>query len=79
MTIPSTQLAARLQTLKQQRREREIEMREYYQALLELLSETIQSLTEEVDTMSDEEVALQAPLVVLFLEEQVRKFSNRTS
>ena len=77
MTETAAQLAEHLQALKQQRRDREIDMRGYYQALLGLLAETTQSLTQEVDSMSDEEVMLQVPLVVLFLEEQVRKFGDR--
>ncbi len=73
----ASQLAEQLHALKEQKREGQVDMRAYYQGLLELLERVVHSLTGEVDRLTEEEVLLQTPLLLLFVEEQVGKLSGR--
>ncbi|MDQ7028581.1 MAG: hypothetical protein Q9O62_01755 [Ardenticatenia bacterium] len=75
----ASQLVEQLRALKARKREGEIDMRAYYQQLLELLDHVVHSLVGEVDSLTDEEIILQTPLLLLFLEEQVAKFDERES
>ncbi len=78
MAETAAQLRETLRALKTQRREGEVSLSDYYAALLRMVSDLATSLTEEVDKMDDEEIALQVPLILLFVEEQIRKFGERT-
>ncbi len=78
MSQDSTQLAAAVRQLKIQRKEGEIDLKTYYQGLLQVVSELARSLADEVPAMSDEDIADQVPLILLFLEEQIRKFADRS-
>ncbi len=78
MAETATQLAAELRNLKAQRRDGDLSLGDYYSALLHMVGELAESLTEEVHAMSEEEIAMQVPLVLLFVEEQVRKFGTRS-
>ncbi len=78
MAETAAQLHDTLRDLKAQRREGEVTLSDYYAALLRMVGDLATSLTEEVDKMDDEEIALQVPLILLFVEEQVRKFGERT-
>ncbi len=74
----AAQLAETLRTLKQQRKAGEIPLAMYYRELLAMVSTLADTLTEEVGTMPEEEIAHQVPLMLLFLEEQIRKFGERS-
>ncbi len=78
MTETAAQLAEQLRTLKQQRKAGELDLATYYQKLLQMVGKLADSLTAEVGQMSDEEIAHQVPLMLLFLEEQIRKFGERS-
>ncbi len=71
------ELDQRLRALKEQRREGTLDLTGYYKELLALAGMLIESLTEEVDKLSEEEVSIQVPLLLVFVEEQIRKFGNR--
>lgn len=79
MTLSAANLAQRIQTLKQQRKAGTLSLRAYYRALLELMSEVSASLQEEINLLPEEEIAQQVPLILLFLEEQIRKFGERST
>ncbi len=78
MAETAAQLNTSLRNLKQQRRDGELTLADYYTALLHMVGELASSLTEEVHNMDEEEIALQVPLILLFVEEQIRKFGDRT-
>ncbi len=78
MTQTPAQLAEDLRALKQQRKAGELDLATYYQHLLRMVSQLADALTEEVGHLSQEEIAHQVPLMLLFLEEQIRKFGERT-
>ncbi len=73
----AAQLTERLETLKAQRRAGEINNREYYAELLKLAASLVDSLVDEIDRMDDNSIRLQVPLVLVFLEDQIRKFGER--
>ncbi len=77
MSETAAQLSSTLRALKERRMEGELSLTEYYQALLSMVGDLADSLVDEVDSLDDEEIALQLPLVLLFVEEQVRKFGGR--
>ena len=77
MSETATQLSSHLQDIKAQRKEGSLDLKSYYMELLKMVSDLSASLVDEVPHLSDEEVVLQVPLVLLFAEEQVRKFGNR--
>ena len=72
------QLSSQLKTIKVQRKERDIDLRTYYTKLLEMVSELSAALVDEIQHLDEEDVILQIPLVLLFVEEQIRKFDNRS-
>jgi site-specific recombinase XerC len=74
----AAQLAEKLALLKQQRKSGELTLAAYYQELLHMVSMLSSSLAEEVHHMSEDEIAHQIPLMLLFLEEQIRKFQERS-
>ena len=78
MSQDSSQLAVEVRQLKAQRKEGDIDLKTYYQGLLRVVSELAKSLADEVPHMPDEEVIAQVPLILLFLEEQIRKFADRS-
>ena len=78
MAETAAQLASQLKELKAQRKEGQISLSSYYQQLLQMTSRLAESLGEEIENLSEEEVALQVPLVLLFVEEQIRKFVERS-
>ncbi len=71
------ELDQRLRTLKEQRREGTLDLTGYYKELLVLAGMLIESLTEEVDKLNEEDVVTQVPLLLVFVEEQVRKYGER--
>ncbi len=79
MTIESADsLAQQLRELKQRRKEGSLPLKEYYRQILGLMGTLAASLQEEVGSLAEEEIAYQIPVVLLFLEEQIRKFGERT-
>ncbi len=77
MSETAKQLAETLRSVKSQRLDGELSLPEYYKSLLSMVGELSTSLIDEVESLSEEEIALQVPLVLLFVEEQVRKFGGR--
>ncbi len=77
MVETAAQLSERLETLKEQRRTGKISNREYYAELLKLATSLVDSLVDEIDRMDDNSIRLQVPLVLVFLEDQIRKFGER--
>ncbi len=73
----AAQLAERLRALKDQRKSGELDMRAYYKELLLLTGMLVESLVDEVADLSEEELLVQVPLLLVFIEEQVRKFGER--
>ncbi len=73
----AAELAEHLRLLKQQRKARELDLTTYYRELLHMVSDLAAALTKEVEHMSDDDIAHQVPLMLLFLEEQIRKFGER--
>ena len=71
------ELDQRLRTLKEQRREGTLDLTGYYKELLVLAAMLIESLTEEVDKLNEEEVVTQVPLLLVFVEEQIRRYGER--
>ncbi len=71
------ELDQRLRALKEQRREGTLDLTGYYKELLVLAGMLIESLTEEVDKLNEEDVVTQVPLLLVFVEEQVRKYGER--
>ncbi|MDQ7028578.1 MAG: hypothetical protein Q9O62_01740 [Ardenticatenia bacterium] len=78
MVETAGELTERLNTLKAQRRAREIDNRMYYAELLKLTSSLMESLIDEVDRMDDSIIRLQVPLILVFLEDQIAKFDERS-
>ncbi len=78
MTDTAVQLSARLKELKAQRKEGGLPLKAYYRELLEMVGRLAESLGQEVESLSEEEILLQTPLVLLFIEEQIRKFGERS-
>ncbi len=78
MAETAAQLTTELRDLKAQRREGNLSLTDYYKSLLHMVSELADSLSDEVHKIDEDEIALQIPLVLLFVEEQIRKFGERT-
>ncbi len=79
MVIQSAgELNTHLETLKEQRRSGAIDARTYYTELLKLASSLIESLTDEIDRIDERNIRLQIPLVLLFIEDQIQKFGERS-
>ena len=71
----SEEMMEKLNELNAKRKNGEISAREYYKGLMALLVELGQSLQEE--TISDEDVRKQIPLLKVFITEQLKKMSER--
>ncbi len=67
--------ANQLQALKQQRKQGEIDTLTYYKGLLRILADTVQNLRDE--DISEQDAKTQIPLILVFLEEQISKLSDR--
>jgi len=67
-----------LEALKEQRRSQAIDARTYYTELLKLANSLIESLIDEVDRIDNRNIRLQIPLVLLFIEDQIQKFGERS-
>ncbi len=75
-----SQLEAQLCAIKDRRKAATLDDREYYEALLHLLADVVNSLLHEADetaTMRLEDVRRQIPLVLVFVEEQIRLYRRR--
>lgn len=77
MADTARELASKLSDIKAQRKDGALNLAQYYQALLKITSRLADSLSEEADSLSDDEIIIQMPLVLLFVEEQIRKFADR--
>ncbi|NPA06464.1 MAG: hypothetical protein GXO54_03575 [Chloroflexi bacterium] len=64
-----------LKQLKAQRKRGELGLRDYYQRLLRLLADVLSSLQNE--DIGDDDVKRQVPLILVFLEEQIKKYAGR--
>jgi hypothetical protein len=73
--MSSEQLMERIQEFKLKRREGKISAREFYTELLNLTIHLAQELKDE--NISDEDIKKQIPLILVFLEEQVKKMKDR--
>ncbi|MDQ7028579.1 MAG: hypothetical protein Q9O62_01745 [Ardenticatenia bacterium] len=73
----AAQLAEHLRALKEQRKNGALDMRAYYRELLVLTGTLVKSLVEEATDISEEELLTQVPLLLVFIEEQVRKLGER--
>ncbi len=72
------ELDARLRKLKEQRRNGELGIDAYYRELLALAASLLESLIDEAEHIDEQEARKQAPLILLFVEEQIRKFGERS-
>ncbi len=71
----SQELAQELQALKDSRKNGELSPAEFYKKLLELVAKLANELHEEV--ISEENLKKQIPLILAFLEEQIKKYAER--
>ncbi len=71
------ELEAHLREIKEQRRRGELSLGVYYKALLKLSVALVESLVDEAEHIDESEARKQVPLILLFLEEQIRKFGER--
>jgi len=71
------QLADKMTQLKEQRKSGEIGVKEFYTGLLDLLSSLSASLTNELDKINEADVRGQIPLMLVFLDDQIRSFGSR--
>ena len=78
MADTAAQLAARLKEVKTTRKEGNLSLAAYYRELLQMVSRLAESLESEVENLSNEEIALQVPIILFFIEEQIRKFGDRS-
>lgn len=72
------ELANHLQEIKAQRRDGVLSMEAYYMELLKLCAALIESLIDEAERIDEQDARKQVPLILLFLEEQIRKFDERS-
>jgi len=73
--VGSQELAQELQALKDSRKNGELSPAEFYKKLLELVAKLANELHEEV--ISEENLKKQIPLILAFLEEQIKKYAER--
>ncbi|WP_461831687.1 hypothetical protein [Aquifex sp.] len=71
----SQELAQELQALKDSRKNGELSPAEFYKKLPELVAKLANELHEEV--ISEENLKKQIPLILAFLEEQIKKYAER--
>ncbi len=64
-----------LTVLKAQRKQGEIDTLTYYKGLITILAHTVQNLSDE--SISESDAKKQIPLILVFLEEQISKLSDR--
>ncbi len=77
MADTAKELATKLADIKEQRKDGALNLAQYYQALLKITARLADSLSDEADSLSDDEIIMQMPLVLLFVEEQISKFASR--
>ncbi len=77
MSNEAQQHATALEQLKEQRKNGELGLRDYYQRLLRLLADVLSSLQNE--DIGEEDVKRQVPLILVFLEEQIEKYAGRNN
>ncbi|NPA92231.1 MAG: hypothetical protein GXO56_00950 [Chloroflexi bacterium] len=64
-----------LNALKEQRKQGALDTLAYYKGLLGILAQVVRNLRDE--DISEEDAKAQIPLVLVFLEEQIAKLSDR--
>jgi len=71
----SQELTAKLKELKTQRKCGQIDEKEYYKGLLEIMKVLINRL--EGEDISAKDIKLQIPLIVLFITDQISEMEGR--
>jgi len=71
----SQELTAKLKELKAQRKCGQINEKEYYKGLLDIMKVLIDKL--EGEDISAKDIKLQIPLIVLFITDQISKMEDR--
>ncbi len=64
-----------LNALKEQRKQGALDTLGYYKGLLRILAQVVNNLRDEA--ISEEDAKAQIPLVLVFLEDQIAKLSDR--
>ncbi len=77
MVETASQLAETLASIKEQRKAGELDAMGYYRALLMLLQQLSESLIDELDGISDDQVRTQIPLLLVILDGQIGAFKER--
>jgi hypothetical protein len=77
MSGSAKDLAETLKNLEQKRKNREIDAKEFYVSLLNLLQGLIDTLNDE--TISEASIRKQIPLLLTFLKAQIKNLGERNS
>ncbi len=73
--MSSAELTDRLEELKLRRKNGELSSRDFYRELLNMTTALVQELKDE--NISEENIKRQIPLILVFLEEQLKKMKDR--
>ncbi len=72
------ELSDHLREIKEERRSGALTLEAYYKELLTLSKELLDALLDEIDSIDGQEIRKQVPLILLFLEDQIQKFGDRS-
>jgi len=73
----ATQLVDKVKSVKEQRKNGDIDAKQFYKELLTILNNLTDSLVDELDTVDESEIRSQIPLIIVLLDDQIRAFSDR--
>ncbi len=71
------ELSSKVKLLKEQRKNGDLSVKEYYRELLMVLQNLAESLIDEQDHLDDSQIRPQIPLMVVLLDDQIAAFSDR--
>ncbi len=78
MTIKSNEeLASKIKSLKAQRKNGDLSLKDYYRELLVVLQNLAESLIDEQEGLEDSQIRPQIPLMVVLLDDQISAFTAR--
>ncbi len=77
MVKSAAELADIIKSVKEKRKTGDLDAKGYYKEQLAILAQLSESLIEELDRVSDDDVRSQIPLLLVILDDQIRAFLDR--
>ena len=71
------ELTSKVKSLKEQRKNGDLSLKEYYRELLVVLQNLAESLIDEQDHLDESQIRPQIPLMVVLLDDQIAAFTGR--